>query len=504
MAAPPSAPVDPALPKDAIWVASMDLKRLIAALPNGDFSGMVEKLTGAKNVTVEDLGLDVTRPVTVAELGVTDAQRRAVAAVAARPVDPVDGNGEAVRRAAAGVSFDNAFRMVIPTTNAMKTKAAAELALAGAGAKDAGGDAYELAHGRVELRATNDVVVIDVGLGETPKLGLEALRARVAAGHADAPPLEGRAVRARYRPAGVAELGGLMNLFRGSSAMDTPNLSARDRDRMASEIVKEVKGATLAGSYDSVDLSARVESPQRISFEARGEPGPTSVVPPATAWAPSPSITAEGATGTIAVNVGFARAFVLGGEKPGDPLSRSPLIDPMKERPTFVLPAMLPEVVPLFVRLVARAQDGLAPGALERFERIGYLYRATGAPTFFALLPKTMRGEAAECALIGKPTCTAKERMKPGVPFDVGHNMFAQLVSVKGSTAQCVLIGEDKEALKALRLLSGTAQPFELSLARHVSFGSEGFDFPGLAGDARVTGGMAMDGKTVVLRIGTP
>jgi hypothetical protein len=259
----------------------------------------------------------------------------------------------------------------------------------------------------------------------------------------------------------------------------------------------------VGASYDSVELSARVQPGARLSFEVRGEPGPTSVVPPAPLWQPSPSIAAEGATGMIAVNMAFARAFVLGGEKAGEPLSRSPLIHPMKENPTFLLPAMLPEVVPLFTRIVAAAEEGLAASAMDRFERVGYLFRATGAPTFYALLPKTMRGAAAECALTGAAVCVAKDRLKLNTPVTVGRKGLAMLVPVKGSTALAVLIGEDKAALESLHLSSATAGPFELSLARHVSFGRDGFDFP-IAPAARVNGAMSQDGKTVVLKLETP
>jgi hypothetical protein len=178
-------------------------------------------------------------------------------------------------------------------------------------------------------------------------------------------------------------------------------------------------------------------------------------------------------------------------------------MDPIRENPILPLLETLPAFPFVASRSVARLQPGLEPGALERFDRSGYVLLPAHEPIFFGLLPNAMTGAAAECALREKLACAAKDRLKLDATTPIADGYFARLARVKGQKTVCVLVSHDKSALDGVVPTPTTAPAFELSLAAHVDMGGDSFDLPGVPRNARLNGTLAEENHATVLSLST-
>ena len=250
----PAAPlVDATLPKDPLWIASVDASKLLAGLPNG-LGDMLQNAMGVPSGSLDLIGLDVTRPITIAQMPITAEQRNALARLRAIPVVPGTNMATPYKKAISNVNFGTAFRVVLPATDPSKMVAALGLMLAANKIPSAGNNVFEGNHMRVALSSAKDAVVVDAGIGDAPKASLESLRAQIAAGSSVAPPLEGRVVRAISTPAAIIELGDVTRALTYGAVVSSTGLDDSQRSRIAAELLKEL---ALGRAFSEAPFSVR-------------------------------------------------------------------------------------------------------------------------------------------------------------------------------------------------------------------------------------------------------
>jgi hypothetical protein len=217
--APPPAPAaDTTLPHGAALLASVDLGKLagpelLLALRTFDRS-IVEALESALGLPPGGLGpgwlaavgVDATRPIAVAEIGVAPEDLRALARLRAL-VPEKDPQGkaspgafDAVRGVADKLGPFFQGRILLPAVDAPRVKKAIGALLLKAGLAGDGPDAYGNHHFRIELGGDAATVVLDFAAGHGSTEALVALHARPAGAPHDDPPRSKAAPRATYSP----------------------------------------------------------------------------------------------------------------------------------------------------------------------------------------------------------------------------------------------------------------------------------------------------------------
>ncbi|CAN5125370.1 hypothetical protein BH09MYX1_BH09MYX1_49190 [soil metagenome] len=500
-ATPPNS-FDAGLPNDPILAASLDLAKLAAVLPGGDLAVVLDQLVGQKGLTSEKLGIDPARPILFAEMGPT-AEQHALLDRAAAITDP-SGAGKKLIEAVRTAKEGRAFRIVVPAKDAGKTKAAIALFLETIGLEDAGDGTFSAHYARAVVTAAGNDFVVDFGLGAAPREAIDSVRALVASGHATAPALDGRAFHAVYKTKPMLELSMTTGLVEIAGAISGESVEPAQRDRIAMVGIHEalgVKPLVDAPMFDQIDISARVDG-KKLTVETRGELSKGLVDPPPTAWKDGPSITGDGVTGVVSATSALVVGFRLPGETAGKPLSDWPLREAVRNFPIAPAVSMLPALPTIIARLVAHL-PALTQGALDRFERGGYLLRATGVPTFFGLLPKELQGKKAECVLDPAATTACSLKVDAVTELKPGRG-FARLTPVAGSTALAVLFAEDKAAIATIKLTATNAPAFEMSLPRRLSLGHEVIDIPLLPEGGRISGTMTHDARAILLTASAP
>jgi hypothetical protein len=492
--------VDAHLPSGAAFAVTIDLNRIGAALPGGSLDAALEKGAGVK-VTAADLGIDTSRPIMIAQRGVSSAPNPAIDAFLTRPQQSSDGAADALQKAAKNLDSGTALRFVVPSSSTAKTKAALAVGLSANGAKSVGDSDFAFGkHLLVTVSEASDAVVIDVGTGEDPKKEIVAMRAQIANGPKyDGVALEGHAVHGMLAPATLERLGVLTIIEHGAFANTMPNLDARDREKIAAATQKSAVGVTGVSPYQTIDVAGDVDG-KKMTVALRGTPAPTIA---AAAWQPAPSIAVDGGVGIASVSGALLRGWSFSGDKKGEPIAKWSSLEPIRENPISTMLALGPGLPILIARLVAQGQPGVEPGALERFERSGYFFRPSHEPAFFGLLPKSMSGAAAECVLREKANCAAKDRLKLDTTTPVGEGFFARLVRVK-SGASCVLIAREKGAIENVQLSAATAPAFEMSIPTHLALSTDSFDVPGMPRDGKLQATLAEDNHTTLLKVTAP
>lgn len=77
-------PVDAGLPKNAAWVASFDAGAILDLCASPAFAELANKILGIDPAMINDLGIDRTGTIRIAQLGLSDAEKSALSTLLAR------------------------------------------------------------------------------------------------------------------------------------------------------------------------------------------------------------------------------------------------------------------------------------------------------------------------------------------------------------------------------------------------------------------------------------
>lgn len=506
-AAPALADRSPALPGGAALTASLDLAVLERAFPPGTLGERLERALGEARALLR--GIDRARPLTLAVAGVSPEARPVLDALRALvpPAEPQgQGPGVPVDRLHGAVTAAPtalAVRVVVPATDAAQVQKTVVWLLERAGFEAQGAGAWTHGDLRVGFGAAAGTVVIDLARGPNAAGAIAGLRRSVADGpHAEAPALEGRALRIQATPALLADLSFLTGVTRTDAALSGEGIDPAMRARIAAQgLWESAQAYTLAGSargsaFDRLELSLRAGAAGAFEGVLVAEPGPGFTGPKEEAWAASTSIDVRDAKGILDVS----RAFVDTWPLPGDAADPGRALSLVKEAGAGGMVLALPQLVAWgTAQEIRRHERRIAPGDRPlAFERAGlFSPLTTGREVFFGLFPEKTPRAAAECALAEKTPCRGPRKLNLGGLTEVGGR-WVRLASVG---TRLVLIAGDKDSV-GVTLKTRRVGPAVADIPLHEILEHAGID-PARFPD-HLLGSVQREGRAVVFRVATP
>ncbi|APR78425.1 Hypothetical protein A7982_03772 [Minicystis rosea] len=507
---PPPAPAVVGLPSGAVLSGSIDtgvFARLapmkVLELPMDGVMSLLARFTPV---------LDPSRPITFALAGASPAARRTIEAL--RPLIPANNPGDSsqpltadqvqqVRDAVAGEPPTVALRALVPARDAealhrMIVKALEELGFR------SDGSAWTHGQRHVVTRVNGDGVVVDMAIGKQGRAALRELS--TSDGRGEAPALSGRALRVRYSPAGVADLGFLHGVATTVAALEGAPITPDQRGLLAAQGMWEsARSHVLAGSakgnyFDTVDVSAG-EAAGKMDITLTVDTGAAFPMPPDEVWLPSKSMTVPGASASVDIAEAFSQAWGFPGDQPRRE-GGSMLVNRVREAGwsgyLVALPWLVSEVPR--IRLSQRLRMlGDRPKGSATFARFGSVSLSEGH-LFFGVLPEKTSRAAAECALAEKTPCSAPHKLKLGGVTAIGHQS-ARLLQAEGRFV--VVVVDDPHLLPAAIQLHDIG-PARVELSLPALLKREHLNITGATIPDRLVGSIERSGRSIVLKLATP
>jgi hypothetical protein len=513
-AAPPAAEPDPApagrspaLPGGAALTASLDVAVLERAFPPGTLGERLERALGDARALLR--GIDRSRPITLAVAGVSPEARPVLDALRTLvpPAEPQgQGQGVPVDRLHGAVTAAPtalAARLLVPATDAALVHKTLASLLERAGFEAQGAGTWTHGDLRIGLGAAAGTVAIDLSRGPNAAAAIVGLRRSFADGpHAEAPALEGRALRIQATPALLADLSFLTGVAQTDAALSGEGIDPSMKARLAAQgLWESAQAYTLAGSargsaFERLELSLRAGAAGALEGVLVAEPGPGFTGPKEEAWASSTSIDVRDAKGILDVS----RAFVDTWPLPGDAADPGRALSLVKEAGAGGMVLALPQLVAWgTAQEIRRHERRLAPGDRPlAFERAGlFSPLSTGREVFFGLFPEKTTRAAAECALAEKTPCRGPRQLNLGGLTEVGGR-WVRLASVG---TRLVLIAGDKASVGSA-LGTRRVGPAVADIPLHEILEHAGLD-PARFPD-HLLGSVQREGRAIVFRVATP
>jgi hypothetical protein len=284
-----------------------------------------------------------------------------------------------------------------------------------------------------------------------------------------APELESSAVRVRFRPDALADVGYVDALGeadygsgeRDARSADWSMLALLRRAGLVASLGKGVDGA----HFESVDVRLGFhDALPELRVEAAYGPGlkpPTSAV-----CAPGRSIDFPGALSRFDLNTSCMKALEVPGDTRG-PLTQSTFLRMFRDAHWVGQPVALPWYPLGLTRTPLHWYAGVGPEAMMRFERFGWSNPAFGEPdVFWGLLPAGATPHDVRCAVAESPaSCQGKRQITAGRINDVGR-AFVRVVKLGDRVV--VLSSLNRQAVGAMtpKLTADSVPPFRAAVSK--------------------------------------
>ena len=284
-----------------------------------------------------------------------------------------------------------------------------------------------------------------------------------------APSLESSAVRVRYNPGSLADVGYVDAIGeaygsgeRDARSADWSMLALLRSAGLVTSLGKRVDGA----HFEAVDV--------RIGFhdalpELRVEAfyGPGLKPPTSAACAPSRSVDFPGALSRFDLNTSCMRALEVPGDTEHGPLTQSTFLRMFRDAHWVGQPVALPWYPIGLTRTPLHWYAGVGPEAMMRFERFGWSNPAFGEPdVFWGLLPAGATTLDVRCAVAESPaSCQGKRQIVVGRINDVGR-AFVRVVKLGDRVV--VLSSLNRQAVGAMtpKLTADSVPPFRAAVSK--------------------------------------
>lgn len=306
------------------------------------------------------------------------------------------------------------------------------------------------------ITASGDSLTVDLAdVGERGARAVELLHGRSMSLReslrAAAPPLEGNTARMTFSPSLLAEVG-----FFGALALVHRVIRDVDeeyRNRILQEGFQEasrildLSGGRSGAYFETVEIALQTNATlPGISGVAIAGPG--TQVPSAGACAPSLSLELPDADVTYDATNACLRALKLPGDPEDGSIERSRYQDWARDAGAWGRFAALPFIPGGIARERLISLHGLAPGALQKFERFGWMapHNTTSRSLFWGMLPAGTAQRDAVCAVTNQPApCVGKMVLAPGRTQEVEQS-WARLVRV--GDRWVLLLSTDKASIE--------------------------------------------------------
>lgn len=412
------------IPRDPALVVTADISLLMKVGP------VVQELSRILEVQGDlagNIGLDTSRPAVLVVSAPDSATQSVIDELKPLASKPATSLTMDACKKVHSLPLPGFVRVMLPTSNAEALEHAVGVTLEKEDGWTHVRDGYTKGHSSIAMSDDDAYVALNLGAQGFKSMSAQGLRGMENA-REPVPSLDGRILRASWNVSALAGASYFMDMVTVCGAISGGGVDAAQKQRILAEGLIESAQVFSLATFDRGEAEVTL-SP--LALTIRAKPGPQLTLPPAAAFAPSPSVTLADAKVTMETAATVLRAWPLPG---GDPETFQHML---RDAGGPAILVALPHVVAMMPFLdVSDRRDPMMgdPNVTKRFERLEAI--ETTSTMSAGVLPAGTALAAARCALDATfPTCPAKSQLKLGgvvkrVPTS-GADRFVKLIEVK-------------------------------------------------------------------------